>query len=259
MLASTRTLLFFWTSLCVLLDACNAISYNSTTLILAVDAESVDQAAYLLDGYGISYQGIQVPSSGITLPTLETSNGGNYGLIVVVAGVQYNGASVLTTAQWNSLYAYQEKYGVRMVQLNANPSVDFGVELVAACCNQTENIEQNITMIEDAQTKYFPTAGLRVTNLGTVGLYHYTTNILEANSSTTIPFINFQANSVVNSTTVAGVINLMDTREQMAFFVDVGNWSTTSTVLGHMWVQWGYRGLYQGYRRIHVQTQGMLH
>lgn len=180
-------------------------------------------------------------------------------MIVVVAGVQYNGASVLTTAQWNSLYAYQEKYGVRMVQLNANPSVDFGVELVAACCNQTENIEQNITMIEDAQTKYFPTAGLRVTNLGTVGLYHYTTNILEANSSTTIPFINFQANSVVNSTTVAGVINLMDTREQMAFFVDVGNWSTTSTVLGHMWVQWGYRGLYQGYRRIHVQTQGMLH
>lgn len=95
----------------------------------------------------------------------------------------------------------------------------------------------------------------RVTNLSTVGLYHYGASILDANKTNTIPFVELAANSVIPNKTVAGVINLMDDREQMAIFLDVGNWSTTSTMLGHMWVQWGYRGLYQGYRRINVQTQ----
>lgn len=57
--------------------------------------------------------------------------------------------------------------------------------------------------------------------------------------------------------TVAGVINKFDTgREQMVFFLAVGEWSTTSTYLGHAWVNWGYRGTYQGYRRIYLGTQG---
>lgn len=42
----------------------------------------------------------------------------------------------------------------------------------------------------------------------------------------------------------------------MAYFIGAGNFSETSTLLNHVWVQWGYRGLYQGYRRINLQTQG---
>lgn len=92
--------------------------------------------------------------------------------------------------------------------------------------------------------------------MGTVGLYHFTASVLPENATNTIPFINYKPNSVIPNTTVAGVINLMDDREQMATFIDVGNWSTTSTMIGHMWIQWGYRGMYQGYRRINLGTQG---
>lgn len=42
----------------------------------------------------------------------------------------------------------------------------------------------------------------------------------------------------------------------MAFFMEVGNWSTTSTYFNHAWVQWGYRGLVQGFRRVNLGSQG---
>jgi len=94
--------------------------------------------------------------------------------------------------------------------------------------------------------------------MGTAGLYHYPSTILEANTSTTEAFLLFEANHNVTQQTVAGVINRFDGREQMAFFLDCGNWSETSTYLNHAWLQWGTRGLYQGFRRVHLGTQGKL-
>lgn len=145
--------------LAILITICNAATFNSTALILSIDAITSDQATYLLNGYGIEYDSVQFPASGQALPTLETSAGGNYGLIVSVGGVQHNGTSAVTTDQWNALYAYQTKYGVRMVHIDASPSSDFGVALVGGCCG--DDVEQNLTMLADAQKNYFPTAGLR--------------------------------------------------------------------------------------------------
>lgn len=145
--------------LSLLFSVSNALIFNSTALILAVDDISLDHGTYLLNGYGITYEGLKVPQTGITLPTLETSAGGNYGLFVIVAQVQYTGKSALTTDQWNTLYAYQLKYKIRMVHLNVVPSSEFGVEYVDACCG--DGVEQNFTLVGDVQTKEFPTAGLR--------------------------------------------------------------------------------------------------
>ena len=89
-----------------------------------------------------------------------------------------------------------------------------------------------------------------------MGLYHYPAFILDANISTTTAFANFQPSQNVANTTVAGVINRFDSREQMAFFVETGNWSVTSAYLNHAWVQWGTRQMYQGLRRIYLGTQG---
>lgn len=147
--------------LALLITLCQAVAYNSTALVLASDAQGTDEATYLLNGYGIGHEAYVVSENGITLPPLEDANGGNYGLLVIVAQAQTNGTSSLTTAQWNSLYAYQKKYGVRMVQLDVVPSADFGVSFNKACCDSSAGIEQNITLIESAQTSHFPTAGLR--------------------------------------------------------------------------------------------------
>lgn len=68
----------------------------------------------------------------------------------------------------------------------------------------------------------------------------------------------FAPNNNITTQSVAGVINRFDNREQMAYFLDSGNWSETSAYLNHAWVQWGTRGLYQGYRRAHLGTQGEI-
>lgn len=91
--------------------------------------------------------------------------------------------------------------------------------------------------------------------MNTTGLFHRPSVI--TNDSTTVPFLQFGTNGNYTNVTTAGVINTFpDGREQMAFFIEAGNFSTTSTVLDHIWVQWGYRGLYPGYRRINLGTQG---
>lgn len=96
----------------------------------------------------------------------------------------------------------------------------------------------------------------RIANLSTVGLYHYPSQIV--NESTTTAWFNFAPNEQIDDVTVGGVINVFESgREQMALFVTAGNWSMTNTYLSHAWLQWGTRGIVQGFRRIYMQTQSM--
>ncbi|KAJ1550765.1 hypothetical protein HK096_005156, partial [Nowakowskiella sp. JEL0078] len=56
--------------------------------------------------------------------------------------------------------------------------------------------------------------------------------------------------------TVGGVlISHEDGREEMAFFLAFGSFSTTSILLGHLWIAWGTRGLYIGTRQIYLTAQ----
>ncbi|RDW68152.1 hypothetical protein BP6252_09548 [Coleophoma cylindrospora] len=231
-----------------------ANSYKSTALVLALDDITIVEATYLLEGYGIPWDGIEFTQTGQNLPMLEASDVGYYGLFIIVAQLYSNGASLLTDERWQELYDYQVKYGVRMVHLNVAPSSDFGVKAIGSCCS--DGAEQNLTLVDGIAAKEFPTAGLKTADMSTLQLFHFPASILDANTSTTTAIAEFQPNSHYSEASVAAVINKLDTgREQMAFFLGVGNWSTTSTYLGHAWVHWGYRGTYPGYRRINLQTQ----
>ncbi|KAL3422761.1 hypothetical protein PVAG01_06917 [Phlyctema vagabunda] len=244
---------FFFASL-LFVNFGSCIVYNSTALILGLDAVAVNQASYLLDGYAINYESYVIDSDGIVLPALESTRGGNYGLIVAVSQLQVDKISLLTDGQWQSLHNYQATYGVRMIHLNVAPGTEFGTESLGSCCENQG--EQTISLIESAATAQFPGAGLRITPLSTVGLFHNPAKILENSTSTTTAVAEFDTNGQFDTKTVAGVINKFpDGREQMAFFLNVGNWSEASTVLGHAWINWGYRGTIQGYRRIYLGTQ----
>ncbi|KAG9617597.1 hypothetical protein KCV04_g15205, partial [Aureobasidium melanogenum] len=94
----------------------------NTILVFARDQASSYSATSGLNGYGIPFQLQLVPQAGITLPTLNSSaNQGNYGGIIILSEVSYDygnnsWASALTAAQFTTLYAYQESFGVRMVR-----------------------------------------------------------------------------------------------------------------------------------------------
>ncbi|KAJ5541157.1 hypothetical protein N7494_006233 [Penicillium frequentans] len=227
-------------------------------LVIARDSTSLVPATDGLNGYGIPYTTLVVPSTGADLPTLNNTNGGLFGGIVVASGISYDygdagWASALTSDQWDTLYAYQLEYGVRMVQYDVYPGSDYGTAIVGSgCCDSGVEQDFYFTDITD-----FPTSGLRTgsaAGVSTEGLYHYSASILNTNNTKSIA--SFAANSVVDTVTTAAVINDFDGREQMVFHMSLDpSWSATSAFVQHAWITWMTRGLHAGWRRVNINTQ----
>lgn len=133
--------------------------YTSTALVLGTDDQTTNQASYILNGYGIGFENLEITQHAQSLPTLESSAGGKYGLFIIVSQLIVNGTSLLTETQWGTLYEYQIKYGVRMVHLDVYPSTEFGVKAIGSCCG--DGIERKLTLVDSVAAKEFPSAGLK--------------------------------------------------------------------------------------------------
>jgi len=242
-----------------------SISLFQTALVIATDPTAGSEATDFLNGYGQPFYFLQFNQNGTVLPTLETIDAsgnsvGNYGLIIIIGLVTYNyggtigWASAITADQWTALYAYQLKYGVRMVHLDGFPGSFNGTTVApgpGGCCS-TE--DQQVSLLD---ASFVPTAGLKVADLSTNGLWHYPAIITDP--TTTTEFLQFGANTEYPSVTVAGVLQNFGGREQMVFFLTGGSWSLTTNYLAHVWFHWGYRGLYNGYRRVAMAMQSLFH
>jgi len=153
-------LLFFSQHASAVAASVPGATVSSTILVLARDDNSaLYGATYGLQGYGIPYQVLTVPQSGITsLPLLNASaTNGNYGGIVVVSDVAYNYGdqyySALTRVQWNQLWSYQTQFGVRMVRLDVFPSSDFGVTSLGGNVQDEPVVFTNVTGFSSAGLK----------------------------------------------------------------------------------------------------------
>lgn len=245
------------------IEVAASLSVSSTVLILARDEASAPSAYSGLRGYGIPYQVVTVPSTGTTLPTLNSSIiTGNYGAIVVLSEVSYQYPtgffSALTTAQWQQLYDYQTAFGVRMVRLDVYPGAEFGrctysssVHLSAhawvgtttaiagaGCCDA--GVEQLISI---TNTTGFPTAGLNIgAGVTARGLWHYPATITD--SSIAWEIAQFAPAGLFSSVTTAAVINKIGSRQQMVWFTSwATEWSASSNFLQHAWIHWVTRAL----------------
>jgi hypothetical protein len=230
-------------------------------LVIASSEGAADEALSILKGYGQPWELLVVPQAGVALPTLETvdatGNTGNYGLFVIVGLVAYDygttigWASALTAAQFTTLYDYQTKYAVRMVHLDGSPFSFPGVTIApgpGGCCSAPET--QTVSLLD---ASFIPSAGLKVADLSTDGLWHYPAIITDA--TTTTEFLQFGTNTDYPTSTVAGVLQNFAGREQMVFFLTGGSWSQTTMYLSHVWFQWGYRGMISGFRRVGLNMQ----
>ncbi|KGO69938.1 hypothetical protein PITC_046330 [Penicillium italicum] len=234
----------------------NHAAVAANILVIARDAASAGVASSGLNGYGIPFTTLIVPSAGTTLPDLNGTAGGNFGGIVVAAEVSYEYGgdlgfqSALTTDQWNQLYAYQLEYGVRMVQYDVYPGPKFGASAIGGCCDN--GVEQLVSFTDVSD---FPTSGLKTgAGVSTSGLWHYPATI--SNTTSTKQVASFAPTTGFTTESVAGVINDFDGRQQMAFFIGFDTtWSATSNYLQHAWITWITRGLYAGYRRVNLNTQ----
>jgi len=133
------------------LERREASSTVRSTFLVVADSITTSYSAYSgLNNYGIPYE-ILIPEGAVfTLPALNaTATDGFYGGIVVMSDIGLN------TEQWNTLYAYQTSFGVRLVRLNGSPSSATGTKQLGSCCSQGQ--EQTISVND---TTGFPTAGL---------------------------------------------------------------------------------------------------
>jgi hypothetical protein len=239
--------------------AASGNSLFQTALVIATDPTAADEAVSLLQGYGQPTFLLSIPQAGAPLPALETGNTtGNFGLIIIIGLVTYDfggttgWASAITADQWNALYAYQLKYSVRMIHLDAFPGSFNGTTVApgpSGCCSAED---QSVYLLDPS---FVPTAGLKTSNLSTVGLWHYPAIITDP--TTTTEFLAFGPNTEFPTTTVAGVLQNFAGREQMVLFISGGSWALTTNYLGHVWFHWGYRGLYNGFRRVAMHQQSL--
>lgn len=105
---------------------------DNLILVFAGDQYVLDTATSGLEGYGIPYEGVIVPKEGITLPSLNSSETeGNYGGFIVMNALSYeyeggNWRSALTDEQWDTIYAYQSDFNVRLVRVGDTPGISTG-------------------------------------------------------------------------------------------------------------------------------------
>lgn len=225
---------------------------SSTVLVISRNAGDAQQATSGLNGYGIPFENLFVPQTGVaSLPALNSSFGGNYGAIIIVGQVSYNYNGVfnsaLTAAQYQQLYDYQVQYGVRMVQYDVYPGPAFGTTALGGCC--AAGVEQLIYFTQTTSQ-----GGLQTNaDMSTQGLYHYIAQVTDPLTTTEIARYRAAGSSPEGT---AAVINNFGGREQMVFFISwATDFSPTSNFLQHEFITWMTRGLYTGYRRVYFQTQ----
>jgi hypothetical protein len=222
--------------------ATSGITVNQTILVFARSVVEASSAYSGLLAYGIPYQLVIVPQTGITLPTLNSSaTHGNYGGIITLSEVSYNyngsWAPAITTDQYSQLYAYQTSFGVRMVRLDVYPGPQFGTTTTIAgtgCCGT--GVEQ---LVSFTNLTGFSSANLVLgATMTTQSMYHYPATITDTTGSTwqVAQFAPDSAGQFTGSTTAA-VINNWSGRKQMVFFTSwATDWSPTSNFLQHAYM-----------------------
>jgi hypothetical protein len=156
--------------------------------------------------------------------------------------------SILTSEQWDYLYQYQKKYGVRVVALDDTPDSEFGTAIFDPSIWGVSSTQEMKMADNDVAKSIFKEAGVKSTvTLNTQGLYHVPGKI--ENDKIATPIITLEPNEDLKKESLAVVYTKSeDGRERLSFYLAFGDWSLNSVMLNHLWISWVTRSLYAGVR-----------
>ncbi|KNC96447.1 uncharacterized protein SPPG_08039 [Spizellomyces punctatus DAOM BR117] len=241
---------------------------NTTTtvqrvLILTTTTADVEAPKTTLNSYGIPYTILPIPQAGYPglLPLEDAQGNALFSLLIIQPGqVQYDYSGVwrsaLTDAQWTQIKSFEIKHRVRRITLDDSPVPEHGVVIanptVFGCCNA--GVTQNLKI--KLNPELVKSGVVDGASVATTGLFHYPVTVTNTATTTAFALLDPSSDQSFPTQTAVGVIiNYPDGRQQMAFYMAFGWWSTTSMWLGHIYVSWGSRQLYQGFRRIYLSLQ----
>jgi len=257
MVRFTNLIKAFGMSMLFKMAACSQKITMKTLVLSTVSAEN-ESITLNLNSYGIPYDLIQFSSSEKlegNLTLYDDNNDPKYNLIVVNGGyLSYESdnmwVSALSPAQWAYLNEYEARNGVRRVVISEDISYNPEFELADAN-NWGESKDKQDLIVEtsDEIKKVFNDARIKITAPFDVnGIYHNRVKIV--NTNTTQPFLYYSDNGS-KGPVAAAITKFEDGREKMSFFFGFGSWSQSSIMLGHLWLTWGTRSLFNGFRRVY--------
>jgi len=225
-------------------------------LVLSTATSETDYITNNFNSYGIPYDIIKLSSSYTgDLSLYGSNNEPKYNLIVINGGkLQYesNGQwiSALNEKQWASLEEYEIANGVRRVIIEEEPIGSDQYQLEDLSKYGVTKSSQPL-IVEDSTevSNIFKAAGVKTTApLNVDNIYHCRAKIVD--DEHTKPFL-YYSDDGEKGAVAAAISSLPNGREVLSFFFGFGAWSQTSLVLNHIWLTWGTRSLFNGFRRVY--------
>ncbi|KAJ3320039.1 hypothetical protein HDU93_003617, partial [Gonapodya sp. JEL0774] len=204
------------------------------------------------------YDVLTVPQTGLAAdPVFTWPDGrGKYSAIVFASELKYQYAAgfvtALTTGQLDALAAYETTFSVRRVVLNAEPSSSHGVAY-ANPLNASTSLPMNLTF----NSRFASPVGILPTaTVTTDTAYHIPGTIDNTTLVTPVAYFDPLPPLFTNRTLAAAVATLPGTtRSTLYVYLSSSTWSPASLLMAHVWFQWVTRGIYQGRRRVLLDTQ----
>jgi len=231
------------------------------TLILSASGSTEASAVKLsLNSYGIPYDHIELKLKELegNLTLYDDDNNPKYNMIVLTSGKltlldeNFKWVSVLSDEQWAYLDQYEIDNNIRRITLSDVPDSSLGISIYDETHWGTDVTQTMIKADNDIADGMYSLAGIMPTaKLDTLGLYH--TPMSNANAKIeTKPVLYFKKDSTYKENTIAALyMKLDDGRERLSFYFGFGDWSLNCIVINHIWINWGTRGIYSGFRRVY--------
>ncbi len=193
------------------------------------------------------------PNSGVTLAEgdLATTIHAYYQAVIVTTGeLGYSGAngyqSALTPAEWNYLWAFEAKFGIRQLSWYTYPTPDYGFNYPTGVVDTTTT---PLSVPFSAAGKAVFSSYLNTATPVTIkNAYTYLATPL-ADGNTT-PLL-----SDTNGNALAAVRTYSDGRQGLALTFDSNPYLLHNLVLSYGLVNWVTRGLFLGERHVYLSAQ----
>jgi hypothetical protein len=234
--------------------ACKTPTLDLKILVLAGDGSEVDLPAIKqgLDYIGASYTVYTASQSPNGLTEAKLDDGGCHayynGVVLTTGLLAYNNGSQwlsgLSQTEWNTLWAFESKFGVRAVSWYTFPNNDFGFQNTAQAVSTTNTpYTGSLTAAGKSVFPYLSSGSLTIQNA-------YTYLDAPLTDGTTSPLITDSKGNAL-----AAVHTYADGRQLLSLTFDNNPYLTHSIVLSYGLVNWVTKGLFIGQQGSYLESQ----
>ena len=219
--------------------------YDMKILVISADGNEPTFSAWVdaLEREGVPYDTmVATAAAPITASTLESGTAASryQGVIIATGGLVYfdgtSYVSALAQSEWDALYAWETKYGIRQITAYTFPTPDYGLNYPTASGSMAGETGSLSAAARAGAWRYldgpvpFP------------DVWGYRTTPLDPARFETVV-------SAADGSSLMGIYRPIGGREEFVSTVDANAWMSHFQLMRHGLLNWLTRGTYLGYQR----------